>query len=400
MAIKGTPETASANGLRSLYPPDQKSGHESIANPIFTDPREYLRFRHKGLFGYLKHWFEWRALDRCLSGRRDLDSICDCPCGPGRLFHYWKRRFRHVDAVDLSDSMVDAASELHGRLGLSGSVQKADAFALRGALETPSDLVASIRFFYYFERPQRVDLLRSLSMASRKYVLVMYKTTATWRGRRNHARTQSSNHALPKKFCSYDEILSEVVEAGLQCLRIQPIGETADRVYVLACKAGQREEQQRRPLIDRTTPERKMARILAAAAVLLFASMMSSHVRAIVDPDEHAIEDVVRECQDGNDRFYVSVSPDLEDLDTDRTLSFMTSAADVASVLERDRREAKDSFFIVSQKHLERIQASTVWRHLCMWKTVELSDERYFLLSTERKESHVGNEAGAVRRWI
>lgn len=121
------------------------------------------------------------------------------PCGPGRLFPYWKKRGVGTLGVDLSDEMVEAARLRKIDLDIPGEVIKADAFCLHDVLSEKPDLVASIRFFYYFDRPQRIQLLRSLASTARKYLLLQYKTMSTLKGRRTFTRSRNKKYA--KKFC-------------------------------------------------------------------------------------------------------------------------------------------------------------------------------------------------------
>jgi hypothetical protein len=203
--------------------------------PLFVDPVEYLWFREPThLLGFLKKWSERRAIARCLSKVKEARCVCDAPCGPGRLFPVWRRWFSSVLGVELSDVMVEAARRRHGHLKMAGEVCKGDAFHLRQAIREPADVVASVRFCYYFDRAGRVQLLRSLAAASRRYVLVQYKTTETPKGRQKAAR--ASQRRLPKQFCSNVEIREELAEAGLKGLCFSPIGWMSDRTFVLAEK--------------------------------------------------------------------------------------------------------------------------------------------------------------------
>ena len=362
---------------------------QAVSNPLFTNPREYMEFRHKGLFGYFKYRFEWHALDRCLAGLQDIQRVCDCPCGPGRLFPYWKRRFSTVVGLDMSDSMVEAAGKLHRELDLSGAVGKADAFELEQGVTESVDLVVSVRFFYYFERAQRIRLLRSLASLTEKHVLVMYKTYETARGRRNHRKSRTTDHALPKKFCSYREMIEEVEQAGLECVRIQPIAESSDRCYVLARRPSPAIGLRPQPVVDRRTPERKAGSILKIAAALLFACIVMQYFPVVLDRDENAVENAVQNYQDGNDRFYVSEARYLEDLDTGHDLTVLSNPDLVAGVIQRDRIESRDSFFILSPEHLSRIRRSAVWQDLRMQGTIGLKDGRFFVLSTETRQKPV-----------
>jgi predicted TPR repeat methyltransferase len=233
---------AAAQGAsRQASTPPKGAGVDPGTYPLFTAPEEYLRFREPaGWLGFLKRWSERRAIARCLNKVKDVRCVCDAPCGPGRLFPVWRRWFSSVIGVELSDPMVEAARQRLGLLKVAGEVRKGDVFHLRQAIREPADLVASVRFCYYFDRTGRVQLLRSLAAASRRYVLVQYKTRQTVKGRQNAARTANRMNSLrsPKHFCSDAEIREELAEAGLKCLLISPIGWFSDRTFVLAEKVG------------------------------------------------------------------------------------------------------------------------------------------------------------------
>jgi len=213
--------------------------------PVFRDPERYRETRRPR--GYWERWTksasEYRTIDRCLDGLTGIETVCDIPTGPGRLFPYWQRRGYTVLGYDYSDEMVAAAGEALGEYGLEGEVKHADAFKLGELAPASADLVASVRFIYYFDAPSRVELLKSLAAASRRYVLVQYKTTETLKGHMNEARDAARTRRprpehLAKSGCSHAQILRELTAAGLVPIRIDPIGELSDRVYVLAEKLG------------------------------------------------------------------------------------------------------------------------------------------------------------------
>lgn len=206
-----------------------------LSYPVFRDPDQYTKLRvSHGPLGRLKQWSELKALDACLSLTEGVKTICDVPCGPGRLFYYWQRKGFRIHGRDFSQPMADAAQRLHSEQKLKGTVAAGDAFHLEGALPETPDMVASVRFVYYFESPERVQLLRSLGAASRRYVLTQFKSNETHRGRRNDARVRVEKRG--KHHCSNAQMIHEIRQAGLTPLRIQPIGEFSDRVFVLAEK--------------------------------------------------------------------------------------------------------------------------------------------------------------------
>ena len=216
---------------------DKPAAEVALQCPLFDNPDQYLRLRKGSFFArFLKRKTEERALDWCLRGLDAVRSVCDAPSGPARLFPYWSGKGLRVIGVDLSEPMVAAAAKEHRRLGLQGLVHRGDVFLLSGVLKEAPDLVASIRFAYYFGRERRIALMRSLAASSRRYVLIQYKTSETLKGRIIERRSQTQRRRPAKHYCSFAQTVEEVREAGLVCLRIAAIGEFSDRAFVLAEK--------------------------------------------------------------------------------------------------------------------------------------------------------------------
>jgi SAM-dependent methyltransferase len=221
-----------------------KTAEYSHKYPLFENPREYLESRRgKYLYGVFKRWSERRAINKSLADLDNINYVCDAPCGPGRLFSYWGKRGYRVTGVDLSDPMIAAAHETCTAFNPRNVVIKGDAFSLNDSLagERP-DLVASIRFFYYFKRDKRIELLKTMAAASKKYLLVQYKTTETIRGRRRLRMFARSASPSSQQFCSNEEIREELEAAGLELIRIVPISQASDRVFVAARKRLQQEQ--------------------------------------------------------------------------------------------------------------------------------------------------------------
>ncbi len=202
----------------------------------FGSPEEYLEVRKgKFLFGFFKRWFEMRAIDKCLKDLPDVHSVCDIPCGPGTLFPYWHKKGYKLVGADLSDRMIEAAGNIFKHLNLEGRVIKCNAFTLKNSLkEDEVDLIASVRFFYYFKRDKRIELLKTMGEVSRKYLLVQYKTTETRKGKQRFKKVSSSDLPSFIQLCSSEEILEELRLACLDCLKIVPISQASERVFVMA----------------------------------------------------------------------------------------------------------------------------------------------------------------------
>jgi SAM-dependent methyltransferase len=229
----GQEETISKGAVLTCRP----RGQDTERCTSFEDPEEYLKFRRgKSLFGLLKRWSEERAMDRALAGLDDIAHVCDIPCGPGRLFGYWHRRGYRITGMDVSEPMVRAARRLCEALGPQNRAVRGDAFALKDVPGKASiDMVASVRFFYYFNRNRRIRLLQNMAGLSRKYLLVQYKTTETWKGGREVKKIEGMRE-IAKQYCSNEEIRDELTAAGLECIRIVPISQLSDRIFVSARK--------------------------------------------------------------------------------------------------------------------------------------------------------------------
>ena len=205
--------------------------------PVFKNPSEYLQCR-EGTFATksLKQKKEWRAMDRCFEKFSNVRSVCDVPCGPGRLFPYWEKRGLEIIGAELSAEMADSARQWIRKHNVPGRVETTDAFEL-GIQKDQVDLVASVRFLYYFDDERRIDLLNSLARFSRRYLLLQYKTTETWKGRRNASRP-SVDHGGPfeKRFVSNRRIEWELARSDLNILSIETISRFSDRLFVAAEK--------------------------------------------------------------------------------------------------------------------------------------------------------------------
>ena len=207
--------------------------------PEFNNPEEYTACREpRSMRGRFKTRSEQRAINRCLAHTSDCRSVCDIPSGAGRLFPYWKSRGLPVHGVDISAPMVEAATRRHRELGLDGTVTQGDAFSLATSLAEPPDLIACVRFLYYFDRDRRIRLMTALAAAARRYLLLQFRSCDTYRGRVSLLREQmdpSDSHLLVH-FSSVEDIIADIRAAGLVPLRVEFISEFSDRVYALAAK--------------------------------------------------------------------------------------------------------------------------------------------------------------------
>lgn len=205
--------------------------------PVFEHPDSYLKTRRGSwVYRFFKERGEQRALDQCLSSLTDVRLVCDAPCGFGHLFPYWHRKKFRFIGLDLSMPMVTLARERLREQKINGEVRYGDIFSLSEHLKERPDLIACVRFIYYFERSQRVKLLQALAAASNRYVLVQYRTKETFRGRWTLYRRKRQGVPIVKQFSLLSEIEEELREAGLAMIRAVPISQFSDRIFVIANK--------------------------------------------------------------------------------------------------------------------------------------------------------------------
>jgi len=119
------------------------------------------------------------------------------------------------------------------------------------------------------------------------------------------------------------------------------------------------------------------------AAGIMIAFFFLPHIRIILDPHESKVERIVKEYQDGNDHFYVSASPYLEDLRVDKSLSIIGDLTKTSERIASDRKQSRDSFFLVSNKDLPKMKKIGTWKQLSIVREVTVAGEYFVLLSTE-----------------
>ncbi len=194
----------------------------------WDDPESSLQGRGRLGFGAYASWAERRALSRCLQTTGPLTRICDCPSGAGRLVPFWNRLGVTILCVDPSAEMVAAAAKRIAHARAPGRAIEARAENLFAVALPQPDLVASVRFGGLSDRSSRLRLLRAFAAATRRFVLVEYRTTETRKGRRSAARELRA-----QAYCSREEIECELAAADLRMRAFEPISRFSDRAFVL-----------------------------------------------------------------------------------------------------------------------------------------------------------------------
>ena len=366
----------------SFRKPDKKHPDNESHHPLFKNPEQYLRFRERtGIYRFFKRRFEWRSIELCLNGIDDISSVCDCPSGPGRLFEYWKKKGYKVTAVDFSDDMVKASKEELERYYLEGKTHFQDAFKLDKSDIERTDLVACVRFIYYFDKETRLNLLKKLAQFSRKYLLLQYKTSETLKGKKNIKRKLKKRSN--KHHHKYLDIINELEQAGLDCIKIVPKGESSDRVFVLAVKKENTEKTPVKPTVNIHKPIRFHAKV--AAAVIIFALLIGTlHQTVTSDPHERIIEGLVKTYQDGNDIFYVNFDSDIEDLRTNSSLLVINNLTlSIDDIIQN--KKTKDFFFLIPSSELSLLKRHAPTLKLRTIRNIVIQKDHLVLLTTEKE---------------
>ncbi|MBL8899661.1 MAG: class I SAM-dependent methyltransferase [Planctomycetes bacterium] len=208
--------------------------------PIFERPEAYERKRSvRNFLDHVRYGFERRALRRCLERTVGVRRILDVPCGVGRLFTFWREHGLGILGVDVSPSMAAAAARsLSGGIG-AGEVRVGDAFALPLAAGEHVDLVACLRFVYYFDAAARARLFDEFHRVSKRYLLVQFKDGGTLAERYRAARRRQRAERRVTKgklACTRETLASELRAAGFRLLSIERVHPLTDRAYALAEK--------------------------------------------------------------------------------------------------------------------------------------------------------------------
>ncbi|MBK9388263.1 MAG: class I SAM-dependent methyltransferase [Planctomycetes bacterium] len=208
--------------------------------PIFEKPEAYERKRSvRNFLDYVRYGFERRALRRCLERTEGVRRVLDVPCGVGRLFSFWREQGLGILGVDVSPSMAAAAaSALAAGIG-AGEVRVGDAFALPLAADENVDLVACLRFVYYFDEVERKRLFEEFHRVSKRYLLVQFKDGGTLAERHRAARRRKRAERRSTKgklACTRETLANELRSAGFRLLSIERVHPLTDRAYALAEK--------------------------------------------------------------------------------------------------------------------------------------------------------------------
>ncbi|MBN1125495.1 MAG: UDP-3-O-(3-hydroxymyristoyl)glucosamine N-acyltransferase [Sedimentisphaerales bacterium] len=123
------------------------------------------------------------------------------------------------------------------------------------------------------------------------------------------------------------------------------------------------------------------------AVILMVAFVFLLQSRRLFDPDEVRVEEMVHSFQDGNDSFFITQNPLLEDLRTNEQLFIVENVDQIIEQLLTQPASNKDYFFLVSDNEIVKIKSKQGHERLFLVTEVLLRGQEYALITTEPDRS-------------
>ena len=201
----------------------------------------YDRQRFSSLAGRLFNWLERRLIRRCFADLPRTSAIVDVPCGTGRLAEVLLEAGFAVTGLDISQSMLDVASQRLRRFGSQFQAVVVDGRKLpESGLSFDAALCA--RVLMHFPLDEQREFLRSVaSIAGQRVVFTQGMDTAYHRLRRRLKRLLG-NQAPAVYPLTPSDLQSLVASAGLRIVRRHAVLPVVSEAFVAVCvPSGQRD---------------------------------------------------------------------------------------------------------------------------------------------------------------
>jgi ubiquinone/menaquinone biosynthesis C-methylase UbiE len=319
--------------------------------------------------------------------------ILDLPCGAGRLLPLLKKFGYKITGADISNHMLLQARRYAGPEG-ENCLEETDNFQIADVFNTGFkdkcfDAVLCHRLFQYFPEPElRQQALKELKRVSKGPIIVSFKC--------NLAANTVLSCARKKILCQkdrgckpigYKAFAHDAKEAGLVVKKwFQTMPLLSERWYAVLVPDNESNTKILRTNSVLTKYKfNKISRIaVAVAAVIVLGVFLRPYIRAIIEPDEVKIENIVKKYQDGDDKFYiVSTCHSIVDSDTDKNLSVINDVGKIAGKIIKNRRKLKDSYFFVAASDISKIKNISAWACMRFVTTLQIKGQEYVLLYAE-----------------
>jgi len=164
--------------------------------------------------------------------------VLDVPCGTGRFLPILAARGGQTVGADVAPEMIRLAQQAAREAGAACSFLVADGRHLPVADGT-FELVMAMRLLHRIPgRAERMEVLKELARASRKWILFSFYNRRTWRGLRDRLRGRYSGETR-------GAIAEEVALAGMRVDRFVPVGWMARQTLVFCTVQGKSEVSDR-----------------------------------------------------------------------------------------------------------------------------------------------------------
>ena len=174
---------------------------------------------------------KWEAIQSALQITQTVKSILDIPCGTGRFTPSLAKQGYHMVGGDISVPMMSEARKQGGGENLYGYVQ-ADAENLP-LPENSVDCVLSIRFMHHIDSATRIRILTDMDRVSKGWMIIDYRHQYSFRFRMRALKLKLglTSRVLPR--VSRDELKREFSAAGINIVKILPVGKFSDKWIVV-----------------------------------------------------------------------------------------------------------------------------------------------------------------------
>ena len=211
-------------GAKSDYQSDQSArGYEQ-------------RGMYSGLIGQRRVAIERAVIDRLVEGIEPGSAVLDCPCGNGRWLAALASRAGRIEARDVSEGMVRAATERARGIGVPTAVRTDDAEHLDLA-EGAVDYTFSYALMKHLPNAVQASVLKEFARVSAKGVICSFAvfkplSRAWW-----NYKHPSESYPLYA-----DEVAAMAAAAGLRLDRLVKISQPIvglEYFAVMAKRSGQ-----------------------------------------------------------------------------------------------------------------------------------------------------------------
>ena len=170
-----------------------------------------------------KHEQEMNLIKRALPLIADVRTILDAPCGVGRSTIMLSQEGYQLTGVDLGKAAVEVAAREVQAAGVNAEIREADIENLPWEARH-FDAVLCFRLFHHFpDADSRRAIVRGITAAADKYVLISYISPWSWTSMRRRVRKALTGKRIIQHHTSLEEVTGYFDEQGFELVQDIPL---------------------------------------------------------------------------------------------------------------------------------------------------------------------------------